>query len=278
MQHFHKKALLGFVLLLIVDALIACFCIYQSHPSYQLIPRKNGEVRWHVAAITDVSYGGASAVRIHDSPQDSLSFALKLSSAFQYPWASAAILFDGADGKPASVDLSKYSTVTFLAKCKPANSLLLHITTVNEHVKYGPAKPAYVPVTTYFSCNEKGTPVSLDLTRLSIPGWWYEAEKIDISHRSYKLNQVTKWEFGGSQYSPRDLETHVEISELNLHGRDDRYLIALAAILMAGWLAFGIWFYRAQSRALIAQLDSRLKKDLSFVAYRQLTVEPFEDE
>jgi len=120
-------------------------------------------------------------------------------------------------------------------------------------------------------------PVSLDLTRLTIPGWWYESEHVDISRQSYKLDRVVKLEFGASQYSPRELDSHVEISDLTLHGRDDRYLVALAAVLVIGWSAFGIWFFRAQSRALSAKLDSRLKKDLSFVAYRQLTVEPFED-
>jgi AraC-like DNA-binding protein len=86
-----------------------------------------------------------------------------------------------------------------------------------------------------------------------------------------------KLEFGASQYSPRELDSHVEISDLALHGRDDRYLVALAAILVIGWTAFGIWFFRTQSRALSTKLDARRKKDLSFVAYRQLTVEPFED-
>jgi AraC-like DNA-binding protein len=130
---------------------------------------------------------------------------------------------------------------------------------------------------TYFSCNEKGMPVSLDLTRLTIPGWWHEAEHVDIARQSYKLDHVTKLEFGASQFSQRDLDSHVEISDLRLHGRDDRYLVALAAVLAIGWCAFGVWFFRAQSRALVAKVDSRLKKDLSFVAYRQLTVEPFED-
>jgi AraC-like DNA-binding protein len=175
------------------------------------------------------------------------------------------------------VDLSKYSTVTFLAKCAPANSLMLNIVTVDKSVTKRGVKQTHLPVMTYFSCNEKGTPVSLDLTRLAIAGWWHEIEHVDIARQSYKLDHVTKWEFGASQYSPRDLDSHVEISGLTLHGRDDRYLVALGAILVIGWTAFGIWFFRAQSRALIAKLDSRLEKDLSFVAYRQLTVEPFED-
>jgi AraC-like DNA-binding protein len=130
---------------------------------------------------------------------------------------------------------------------------------------------------TYFSCSEKGTPVSLDLTRLTIPPWWFDALKIDPSHQSYELKHVAKFVFGVSHQSPREFDSHVEISELTLHGRDDRYIVGLAIILVIGWGAFGIWFLRAQSRALIASLDSHLRNDLPFVAYQQLILEPFKD-
>jgi len=278
MQYFYRKAFVAFVLLLIAYALIACFCIYRSDVSSSLMPREKGAARWHFAPITDVQNGGASTVRIQDSTQQSLNFAFKLSRAVMYPWASAAMLIDDADGKPAAMDLTKYSTVTFLAKCKPANSLILNITIADESVTKPGGKLTYLPLMTFFSCNEKGMPVSLDLTRLAIPGWWYDAEHVDLARRSYRLDRVTKLEFGASQYSPPEVDSHVEISDLTVHGRDDRYLVALAALLVVGWSAFGIWFFRAQSRALVATLDSRLKKDLSFVAYRQLTIEPFEDE
>lgn len=277
MQHFYRKALVAFVLLLIADALIVCFCIYQSSPASSLMPWKMGATRWHFATITDVPYGGASKVRIQDATQQSLRFDFKLSGATAYPWAAAALLIDDTDEKPGAADLSQYSTVTFLAKCEPANSLTLNITTVDESATKPGGKLTSLPVMTYFSCNEKGMPVSLDLMRLTIPAWWYEAEHADISRRSYKLDHVTKLEFGASQFSPRELDSHVEISDLTLHGRDDRYIIVLAVVLVVGWSAFGIWFFRAESRAFVAQLDSRLKKDLPFVAYRQLTVEPFED-
>lgn len=278
MQHFHRKALVAFVLLLISDALIACFCIYRRDPSLSLMPPEKGAARWHVAAITDASNGGASTVRIRDAARHSLGFEFRLSEAIAHPWVAAALLIDGADGKPGSVDLSKYSTVSFVAKCAPANSLMLIISTVDESVTEQGVKQTWLPVMTYFSCNEKGMPVSLDLTRLTIPGWWHEAEHVDIARQSYKLDRVTKLEFGASQFSPRESDSHVEISDLTLHGHDDRYVVALAAVLVIGWCAFGVWFFRAQSRALTAKVDSRLKKDLSFVAYRQLTVEPFEDE
>jgi AraC-like DNA-binding protein len=269
MQHFYRKALVAFVVLLVADALVAGFCIDRSAPSARLMPPDRKAPRGHVAAITDAPYGGASTVRIHDATQQSLGFDFRLSGAIPHPWAGAALQIDDAEGKPGMADLSAYSTVTFLAKCSPANSLMLNITMVDEGVE----KPAM----TFFSCNEKGMPVSLDLTRLAIPEWWYEAARVDLARRSYTLDRVVKLEFGASQFSPRDVDSQVEISDLTLHGRDDRYLVTLAVILVTGWSAFGIGFFRAQSRALRAKVASRLDKDLSFVAYRQLTVEPFED-
>jgi AraC-like DNA-binding protein len=101
---------------------------------------------------------------------------------------------------------------------------------------------------------------------------------VDLSRQFYKLDHVMKFEFEGSQHSPRELDSHVEISELTLHGSDERYIVGLAVILVISWGAFAIWFFRAHSRALVASLDSKLRKDMPFVAYRQLTTESFEDE
>ncbi|MCS0580705.1 helix-turn-helix domain-containing protein [Massilia pinisoli] len=277
MQHFYRKALVAFVFLLIADALIACYCVYRSNPSLSLMPPEQGTTRWHIAPITDVSFGGASTVRILDTARQSLSFDFRVSGTIANPWAWAALMIDRADGKPGLVDLSKYSTISFLAKCQPANSLILNVVTRDASVTKQGVKQTWLPVMTYFSCNERGMPVSLDLTRLTIPGWWYEAEHVDIARRSYKLDHVVKLEFGAGPFSPHETDSHVEISDLALHGRDDRYLIALAVAVVIGWCVFGVWFFRAQSRALIAKVDSRLKKDLTFVAYRHLTVEPFED-
>ena len=69
----------------------------------------------------------------------------------------------------------------------------------------------------------------------------------------------------------------MDISEFTLHGRDYRYIAALAAVLLGGWSAFGIWFFRAHTRALTAGLESKRKNDLPLVAYRQLTLEPYKD-
>jgi AraC-like DNA-binding protein len=190
---------------------------------------------------------------------------------------SADVLLEDRQGKAAPVDLSRYTTVTFVARCAPANSLLFSVPLFAP----GLSKPGefytYPSPLTYFSCSEAGTPVSLDLTRLTIPPWWFDMMKVDPSRQAYTLDQVAKFVFGISPQSPHEVASHVEISELTLHGRDYRYLVALAVILVTGCGAFAVWFLRAHVRAHVAGVDSQLKNDMHFVAYRQLTLEPFKD-
>lgn len=96
MRNFYRQALVAFGLLLIADALIAWLCLYQGYPSAGLLPRKGGAPNRHFAAFTDVSYGGASTVRIHDATQQALGFDFRLSEAIPHPSAWAALVFDGA--------------------------------------------------------------------------------------------------------------------------------------------------------------------------------------
>jgi AraC-like DNA-binding protein len=277
MQEFHKKALLALILLLIADALIACFCIYQSYLSATLIPQERGGMHWRPATTTDAILGGTSTIRILEPARRSLRFDFRITTAAKFPYVAAELLMADSQGNAAPADLSRYTTVTFVAQCAPANSLLFSIPTFDASVSTPGQFHTYPSPLTYFSCSERGTPVSLDLTRLTIPAWWFKQMKIDPSRQSYNLDQVAKFVFGISHHSPRELDSHVEISEFTLHGRDDRYLDALAAILVIGWSAFGVWFLRAHSRALVASLDAHLKNDMHFVAYRQLTLEPFKD-
>jgi len=277
MQEFFRKALVALILLLIVDALVACFCVYQSHPSASLIPKRRGGPQWRAATTTDAVLGGTSTIRVLEPGQQSFRFGFRLTRTANSPYVAAEMLFEDRQGNAVPADLSRYTTATFVAKCSPANSLLFSVTTFDASI----AKPgefwAYPSPITYFSCNERGTPVSLDLTRLTIPPWWFDVYKVDPARQSYRLDQVARFIFGISHQSPREVDSHVEISEFTLHGRDDRYIVALAVIVAIGGGAFAVWFLRAHSRALAVSLESQLKNDMPFVAYRELTLEPFKD-
>jgi AraC-like DNA-binding protein len=277
MQDFFRKALVALIVLLVVDALVAWFCIDQSHPSMSLIPKGRGSLPWRVGTTTDAVLGGTSTIRVLEPGQQSFRFDFRLTHAARFPYVAAEMVLEDRQGNTAPVDLSRYTTVTFTARCAPANSLLFSMSLFDASI----AKPgefwAYPSPITFFSCSERGTPVSLDLTRLTIPAWWFGVYKVDPSHQSYRLDQVARFVFGISHHSPFEVDSHVEISEFTLHGRDERYVVALAVILAIGWGTFAIWFVRAHSRALAASLESHLKNDMSFVAYRELTLEPFKD-
>jgi AraC-like DNA-binding protein len=277
MQNFYKKALSALILLLFANALIACVCVYQSYPTATLMPSGTGGLYWRTVTKTDGDEGGTSTIRIIESGQRSLRFDFRLTRATTYSFVSADMLFEDGEGNAVPVDLAKFDTVTFTAKCKPMNSLIFALPSFDATVSKPGDYLTYPSPLTFFSCDEQGVRVSLDLTRLTIPQWWYDRMHLDLSHQSYKLNQVAKFVFGVSQQSPRDRDSRVEISKLTLHGRDYRYLVALAIILVGSWCAFAVWFFRAHARELSASLDTRLRKDLPLVAYRQLTLEPFKD-
>ena len=277
MQEFFRKALVALILLLIVDALVAWFCIYQSHPSATLIPKGRGGLQSHAVTTTDAVLGGTSTIRILDPGRQALRFDFRVTNATNYAYVAADLVLDDRQGNAVPADLSKYTSVSFVARCAPANSLTFGMSIFDASVSKPGAYWTYPPPSTFFSCSERGTPVSLDLTRLTIPPWWFGVYKVDPARQSYRLDQVAKFVFGISHHSPRDVDSHVEISEFTLHGRDDRYLVALAVVVAIGWGAFAVWFLRAHSRALAESLETQLKNDMPFVAYRELTLEPFKD-
>ena len=277
MQEFFKKALLALIGIVVADALLASFLVYQSYLSVPLVATNRAGAGWHYMTNSDVEMGGTSTVRVPDLQREQLHFNFRLTDVGKYPFASAGMVLHDAQGRLALVDWTKYSDITFLARCAPANSMILSVSTFDDKISKVGQFLTYRSPGTYFSCNERGVPVSIDLTRLAIPDWWFNTVNLDLSHQGYKLNKVAKFVFGTSSQSPHNVDSYLDISELVLHGRDYRYIAALVVLLLASWVAFAWWFFRAHSAALTASLNSMMKKDLPLVAYRQLTLEPYKD-
>ncbi|CAN7735590.1 helix-turn-helix domain-containing protein [Duganella sp. LjRoot269] len=276
MQEFYKKALLSLIVLLLVDLLLAVFFVDRAYPTRTLLPAQKGDSRWEYLTYSDGADGGASSVHVDDS-RERLRFDFKLKDVAPFPFASVALTFKDDKGRQIHADWSKFRTISFVAKCAPAASLTFDVSTFDDKVSKPGNFGTYRSPRTYFSCSEQGVPVTLDLARLLIPEWWFAAMKLDVVRQGYELDKVAKIMFGSSAASPHNVDTHIEISELTVHGRDYRYLTALALIILAGWAAFGVWFFLAHARALLASVDSKVKTNLPFVAYRRLTLEPYKD-
>lgn len=157
---------------------------------------------------------GSSTIRVDDPQRERLQFDFKLTDGARYPFVSAELTMDDGKGQPAFEDWSKYTTVTFLAKCAPANSMIVAITTFNEKVSTKGELRTYRSPGTFFSCNKNGGPVTVDTTRLIIPEWWLWSMKLDLADQGYVLNKVAKIVFGTSANSPHNVDFHVEISDV----------------------------------------------------------------
>ena len=278
MHEFYKKSLLALIALLLVDALLAAFCISRSQPTYTLSPVLRDGVRWVTEPTSDAAdQGGTSAVQMRASGPDAVVYDFRLTKVAPYPFAGVRISALDVNGKPATVNLSNYDTITFVARCAPADPLLFGLSSFDDKISKLGEFLTYRSPGTFFSCNEHGVPVALDLRRMTIPHWWYGVMKVDVTSQGYSLDKVGKLAFGSTSQSPYNIDSHVEISNIVLHGHDRRYIAALVIIVLAGLILFTIWFFRMHARTLAASLNAQMKKDLPLVAYRQLTAEPYRD-
>jgi AraC-like DNA-binding protein len=278
MQEFYKKSLLYLIALLLVDALLAVLFVFLSQPTYSPSPAPKDGIHWEPVPTSDDVLGGTSTVRLRGSATGAMSFDYKLTKVAKYPFAGARFAVKDAKGNMATVDLRKYDTITFVARCTPADPMMLGVSVFDDKVSVPGQLITYRSPGTFFSCNEQGVHVSLDMRRLTVPGWWLWMMKLPLTSQDYKLDKVAQISFGSSSQTPYDVDSHVEISNIELRGHDYRYIVALALILLTGWILFGLWFFRTHTRTLAASLNCRLKKDLPLVAYRQLTVQPYRDE
>ena len=277
MQELYKKALLTLIFLLVVDALLAVFFVYRTFPTQTLLPAHKDRSRWHYGTSSDALTGGGSSVHLRDSAPDRLRFGFKLEDMGSQPFAAGDLALHDDKGRQIHEDWSKFHTISFVAKCSLATTMSFEVSAFDGKFSELGKFQTYVPARTYFSCNEQGMPVTLDLARLLIPEWWSSSMRQDLAPQGYKLDKVGKIMFGTSAATPRNVDIDIEISELTLHGRDYRYIAALVAIILGGWVALGVWFFLAHSRALLASVNSKMKINLPLVAYRQLTVEPYKD-
>jgi AraC-like DNA-binding protein len=273
MDAFYRQSLIALACLLAGSLLLGYVCVDRSYLHTPLLPARGGTLPWHVGTSTNDN--GTTAV-IHEERQR-LRFGFRLASSPNHPFAAADLLFEDRAGKPLHVDLSRYDSVSFQAHCAPANTLMLSFPTFEDRVSRANDLLSYRMPSAYFSCTRRGTPVEIDLSRLETPQWWFDMFKLDLSRQAYKLDRVPKIAFGSTFQSPADTASTVAISELVLNGRDYRYLAGLGAILALAWGGFAIWFFRRHAAALVTDVREKLQKDLPFVAYQQLSLEPHRD-
>jgi AraC-like DNA-binding protein len=276
MHAFYKKALVGGFCLLAVTVLLGYICLKQSYLKTSLLPLGGSPLAWKAEPSWNTRPDSASSMTIQES-RDRLRYEFRLSKSEERAFAGLELFFLDGKGKPVHVDLSRYTAISLTVKCAPANTLSLGIATFVGGVSQRDQYLSYRMPQAYFSCNSNESRVELDLTRLETPQWWFYMAGQDLAMQPYKLDKVPKMAIGSTFQSPRELTAAVEIGELEFRGRDRRYLLLFAVVTALAWSGFGLWFFRMHTRALVVDVRDKLQKDLPFVAYQQLSLEPHRD-
>ena len=276
MHEFYNRALVRLFAALTISAIATYVCVKSAYLNVTLLPFEKSPFRIKVLPAYDHHLGGTSEIAIKETGPI-FHFSFKIMPGIDHPYAAGEFWFMDDKGKPTLIDLSKYASMSFFIRCAPANILTLTIPTFDPQISKRDDVLSYRTLWTYVSCTPEGSRVTVDLTRLETPQWWYEMFKVELLRHRYKLDQVPKIAFGNTDDSLRKVESQVKLAEIELRGTDYNYLIALAAISGLVWSVFGLWFFRAHERASIDHMRAQLHKDLPFVAYRQLSIEPHRD-
>lgn len=275
MHEFYKKALVVCFGLIAACVVLGYICVKQSYLQAPLLPAAASPLAWHGDPSWDARAGGKVLMHLYEA-QQRLRFDYRLARKDQ-GFGGVELNFKDGKGQPIHIDLSRYSSISLLVKCSPANTLQLAIPTFVGRRSDQQEFLGYRVPLSYFSCDENESRVELDLTRLETPEWWYFLKQQALSSKDYKLDKVPKIIVGGSGQSPRDVTLEVQVRELNLKGRNRGYLVLFGVLLIVVWSGFGVWFFRQHAQALVGDVKLKLQKDLPFVAYQQLSLEPHRD-
>jgi len=270
MQSFYNKALAGLLGLVVVSVLIGYGCFRATHTRLPLVPAVDSGLKWEGGTFDDNSQGGHSTIRLQDAGA-TLSFAYTLKPGAGYSFAKAQIMFRDRDGKDSLVDLSRYSTISFDVKCAPANTLAFGMLLFQDNVSKLGRYETYRYPYGYFFCNEHGGHVELDLARLRTDQWWFDAYKLNLSRQEHTWDKVAEISFGSTFQSPHERESNVQLTNVALAGRDMRFMYLFAAFILIAWPAYGFWFFRRHTHALLAEVTDKVRRDLPLVAYQQLS-------
>lgn len=251
-------------------------CVNRAFLHDELLPAHNSAIPWTVETESDAQEEGGSSITVNDATF-SLDFDYFMSKDMEYPFASAALVFNSPDGRKEMIDLSPYNSLSFNVKCSAQDVVWFGVYTIDPDITRIDDYLTYRTPQAFFSCNRDWTSTEIDLRDLETPQWWLDTFNVELSKKGYRLDRVPKIAFGASLQSPKGVVSNVTVNELVLNGRDPLYLYALGVLTLLAWGGFAVWFFRQHTRALVIDIQKKLQKDRPLTAYQKLSIETRRD-
>lgn len=279
MLEFYKRTALALFIILLLSGFIAFECFYQSKHQTPLLPAEKSDIPWRAVISSDRDDGGLSTYKVNESSYN-IDYDFWLHDGLQYPYVSFAMRFTQSGADAASpvdhhVDLSSYTNVKFKIKCNPANILMFTALSFDEQVSTFDNLLTYRIPSVYFACDRNWTDVEIDLNKLETPEWWLRMHA-NLASRHYSLKQTASFTFGNSVQSPLLTNSNVAIDDLILESQSWTKLAMGVLLLLITWSSFIFWLFKHYAKALTADVQARLQKDIP-IAYQQLSIESHKD-
>jgi AraC-like DNA-binding protein len=276
MQKFYNRALIALLCLVAASVVMGYACFKSTFIRLELLPASESVLAWHAESASDLWQGGHSTVKLLDDPS-TLGFDFKVSNAIDHPFAAASLVFRDRSGKNVFVDLSRYSSISFDAKCAPANTLAVGVKVFEDKITRPDNPLTYRVPYAYFFCHDNWGHVEQDLAHLRTDQWWFDMFKLNVSRQAYRLDKVAEISFSSTFQSPYGVASRTQLRNICLNGRDMRYMYVFGVFMVLAWAGYGFWFFRQHSRALVGEVKDKLRRDIPLVAYQQLSGELHRD-
>ncbi len=268
MHSLYSKALVRLILLLGMSTLTGYVCVSCSHHRVPLFGQE--DFSWQLRTHKGNDATTSLRARV-DAARLIMEFVLSGSSS--RPYVSSGLLFRDSNGKPALLDWSRFGKISFEARCFPAATIRVSLTTFDDKLSKLDELMTYRSPSAYINCDQDGAHAELDLAHLTVPQWWVDLNKLNPSDLGYSLARVAQFEVGTSTASRVGVPSRIDITNIEMHERKYGYLYFLGAFLTVAWAGFGFWFVRQYAVILANDLHARMQKDLPLVAYQQLALE-----
>jgi AraC-type DNA-binding domain-containing proteins len=276
MLKFFRNSMGLFVVLIVVSTLISGYCYKQSLLEVNLLPRISSFYPWTLQPFSDNALGGVSTTRFIES-NSFIRYQYNVIDKLKFPYAGGMISFGVAGNEGNVVDLSRYSTISFLVKCEKLNEMTFHLHSFDPEVTRKDDIMSYRIAARDFSCSPEESKISIDLNHLSVPHWWLKNSNKPITDTQYWLERTRAISFDNDDRGPLNVELETRIASVTLHGRDVHYLWVGSAILLFIWMCYFVVMFNRYTKHIEREINGRISKSISLITYQKLSLSSRKD-
>ncbi len=261
--------------LLFSSAVLFAFCYYKSFLSASLLPGDNSPISWQIDVFSDSEVGGASTIELIEV-NEAIRYRYLIDSTLEFPYVGPKLIFNSTSENQL-VDLARYSSVSFDAKCDVENEMTFHLHSFDNNVTTKDRFLSYRIAEKDFTCRAERLNYVIALDDLRVPLWWLKKEKQDVTDGLFWPEKTHAISFDNDRRGVLNKALEAEISNIVLIGRNWGYLWFAGVGIGCAWLVLFVYLFRLYTISLTASVKARIAENKPLIAYQQLSIKPHKD-